>query len=150
MVCRRYNRCSFGTLLTSTVVASVFTRQNKTTFTQTLIQVTFGAKSFTLIFPRDISPEGMLKGLNSMLPLDCEVIDCKIVSDWLSCPLYHPRQALYVSCQPFAQFYKSFQTFLHGTLQVSLDIKRIEGSHADVGQRNKHDFLGCKLPGKSN
>lgn len=30
-------------------------------------------------FPHDIPAEGMLKGLNSMLPLDCEVVGCEIV-----------------------------------------------------------------------
>ena len=30
-------------------------------------------------FPHPISAKGMLRGLNSMLPLDCEVVDCKIV-----------------------------------------------------------------------
>ena len=86
----------------STVVASVLrSKRTSLLYHQTLIQVTFGAKSFTFDFPHDISPEGMLKGLNSMLPLIVGIIDSTADRQWwLSYPLYTTASA-HISCQPF-------------------------------------------------
>ncbi|MDU3187674.1 tRNA pseudouridine(38-40) synthase TruA [Ligilactobacillus animalis] len=88
-------------------------------------------------FPHDISPEGMLKGLNSMLPLDCEVIDCKIVSDD-----FHARFTTHGKCYMYrvsrSWFTDPFKRFYTGHYKYPLDIKRIEEAMPDVV--GTHDF----------
>ena len=69
-------------------------------------------------FPHDIPAEGMLKGLNSMLPLDCEVVGCEIVPNDFHARFYDAWQALHVPCQSRA-LYEPVQAFLHGSLQIS-------------------------------
>ena len=101
-------------------------------FTQTLSQVTFGAGSHSLIFPHDVSPpERMLKGLNSMLPLDLfRVIDCKIVGVMTFHTRFTTHGKRYMYRVSRSWFYRSFQTFLDGTLQVSPWYQADRRSHA--------------------
>ena len=97
----------------------------------------YGSGRIHFDFPHDISPEGMLKGLNSMLPLDCEVIDCKIVSDDFHARFTtHGKRYMYrVSRSWFTDPFKRFYT---GHYKYPLDIKRIEEAMPDVV--GTHDF----------
>lgn len=76
-------------------------------------------------FPHDIPAEGMLCGLNSMLPLDCEVVACEIVSDeFHSRFTTHGKRYMYrVSCGRFVNPFKRNYT---GHYKYKLDMERIK------------------------
>ena len=102
----------------STVVASVLRGKNKPTFTPNVDTGDLWGKVIHFDFsPWYLTQKGCSKGLNSMLPLDCEVIDCKIVSDDFHAPLPPTASAICIIVSR-SWFYRSFQTFLHGTLQI--------------------------------
>lgn len=88
-------------------------------------------------FPHEISAQGMLRGLNSMLPLDCEVLDCKIVSaDFHARFTTHGKRYMYrVSRSWFTDPFKRFYT---GHYKYPLDIERIKAALPDVV--GTHDF----------
>ena len=117
----------------STVVASDLRSKNKPTFTQTLIQVTFGA-SHSFDFPHDISPEeGMLKELNSMLPLDCEGHRLQDRQWWLFIPALPPTASaicIIVSRSRTLPILSNVST--RDITSITLDIKRIEEAMPDV------------------
>ena len=76
-------------------------------------------------FPHDIPAEGMLKGLNSMLPLDCEVVGCEIVpNDFHARFTTHGKRYMYrVSRGRFTNPVKRFYT---GHYKYPLDIEKDE------------------------
>ncbi|MEY8662286.1 tRNA pseudouridine(38-40) synthase TruA [Ligilactobacillus faecis] len=88
-------------------------------------------------FPHEISAQGMLRGLNSMLPLDCEVLECKIVSDDFHARFTtHGKRYMYrVSRSWFTDPFKRFYT---GHYKYPLDIERIKEALPDVV--GTHDF----------
>lgn len=74
-------------------------------------------------FPHDIPAEGMLKGLNSMLPLDCEVVGCEIVpNDFHARFTTHGKRYMYRVSR--GRFTNPFKRFYTGHYKYPLDIEK--------------------------
>ena len=137
MVCRRCNRCSFGTLIHSGSIC--FTRARTNYFhTKRWCRWPLG-QVIHWFFPMIYLTRRDAQGIKFNAALDCghRLQDRQW---WLSCPLYHPRQALYVSRNPAVHglpitFWNVFYT---GHYKYPLDIKRIEEAMPDVV--GTHDF----------
>ena len=88
-------------------------------------------------FPHDIPAQGMLKGLNAILPLDIEITDCQIVSDdFHSRFSTHGKRYMYrVSRGRFTDPFKRNYT---GHYKYALDIDRIKQAMPDV--EGTHDY----------
>ena len=97
-------------------------------------------------FPHPISAQGMLKGLNSLLPLDCEITACEIVSDeFHSRFTTHGKRYMYrVSLDHFTNPFKRFYT---GHYKYPLDIDRIKEALPDV--EGTHDFTSFVASGST-
>lgn len=88
-------------------------------------------------FPHPISAYGMLCGLNSMLPLDCEVVASQIVSED-----FHARFAPHRKCYQYrvsrGRFVNPFKRNYTGHYKFNLDVDRIKQAMPDVV--GTHDF----------
>lgn len=82
-------------------------------------------------FPHPISPYGMLCGLNSMMPLDCEVVACQIVPDD-----FHARFLPHKKCYQYrvsrGRFVNPFKRFYTGHYKFALDMDRLNTAIKDV------------------
>ena len=88
-------------------------------------------------FPHDIPAEGMLKGLNSMLPLDCEVVGCEIVpNDFHARFTTHGKRYMYRVSR--GRFTNPFKRFYTGHYKYPLDIEKIKEAMPDLV--GTHDF----------
>ncbi|WP_178198304.1 tRNA pseudouridine(38-40) synthase TruA [Ligilactobacillus sp. Marseille-Q7487] len=88
-------------------------------------------------FPHDISAQGMLRGLNSILPLDCEVVDCQIVPADFHCR-YAAHSKRYMYRVSRGWYTNPFKRLYTGHYKYPLDVKRIEEALPDVV--GTHDF----------
>lgn len=88
-------------------------------------------------FPHEISAEGMLRGLNSMLPLDCEITACEIVpNSFHSRFTTHGKRYMYRVSR--GRYTNPFKRFYTGHYKYPLDIDRIKEAMPDV--EGTHDF----------
>lgn len=88
-------------------------------------------------FPHDLTPEAMLRGLNSILPLDCEVVACKLVPADFHCR-YAPHVKRYMYRVSRGWYTNPFKRLYTGHYKYPLDLKRIEQALPDVV--GTHDF----------
>ncbi|WP_027106598.1 tRNA pseudouridine(38-40) synthase TruA [Ligilactobacillus ceti] len=88
-------------------------------------------------FPHHIPAEGMLRGLNSMMPLDCEVKACEIVSDDFHARFTnHGKRYVYRVSQ--GEFVDPFKRLYTGHYKYKLDLSRMEAAMEDV--MGTHDY----------
>lgn len=88
-------------------------------------------------FPHEMSAESMIKALNSLLPLDCVVVDCQIVPDTFHARYAtHSKRYLYRVSQGY--FVDPFKRNYTGHYKFPVDVKRIEQALPDVV--GTHDF----------
>ncbi|SEM76725.1 tRNA pseudouridine38-40 synthase [Ligilactobacillus sp. WC1T17] len=86
-------------------------------------------------FPHPIPASGMLKGLNSILPLDCEVVDCKIVPNTFHARYtthakrYMYRVSLGKFTNPFKRFYTAHYKYPLDVEKMQLAIQDLIGTH---------------------
>ncbi|AYC10572.1 tRNA pseudouridine synthase A [Ligilactobacillus salivarius] len=101
-------------------------------------------------FPHPISAKGMLRGLNSMLPLDCEVVDCKIVpNDFHSRYTTHGKRYLYRVSR--GEFVNPFKRLYTGHYKYPLDIEKIKEAMPDVeGTHDYSSFVASGSQAKSH
>ncbi|KRM19751.1 trna pseudouridine synthase a [Ligilactobacillus hayakitensis DSM 18933 = JCM 14209] len=88
-------------------------------------------------FPHEMSANGMLRGLNSMLPLDCEVKACEIVDkDFHSRFTTHGKRYMYRVAR--GEFVNPFKRNYTGHYKFKLDVERIKQAMPDV--EGTHDY----------
>ena len=88
-------------------------------------------------FPHDLSAENMLKALNSILPLDCVVVKCEIVSrNFHARYSAHNKRYMYRVSQSY--FVDPFKRNYTGHYKYPVNIQLIEEALPDV--IGTHDF----------
>ncbi len=88
-------------------------------------------------FPHDMPADAMLRGLNSMLPLDIEIVGCKIVTqDFHARYEAHAKRYMYRVSRSW--FIDPFKRFYTGHYKYPLDITRIQSALPDIV--GTHDF----------
>ena len=106
-------------------------------FPESLVVCQFIESVVHFDFPHDIPAEGMLKGLNSMLPLDCEVVGCEIVpNDFHARFTTHGKRYMYRVSR--GRFTSPFKRFYTGHYKYPLDIEKIKEAMPDLV--GTHDF----------
>ncbi|MBW1605350.1 tRNA pseudouridine(38-40) synthase TruA [Lactobacillus sp. Sy-1] len=101
-------------------------------------------------FPFQINEVGMLKGINSMLPLDMEVTDVKIVPDD-----FHARYDVsgkrYQYRFDLSEFINPFKRFYTGHWRFPVDIDKIKQAIPDlVGEHDFSSFVASGSTAKTN
>ncbi|MHA8138098.1 tRNA pseudouridine(38-40) synthase TruA [Lactobacillaceae bacterium Scapto_B20] len=101
-------------------------------------------------FPYQISETGMLKGVNSMLPLDMEVTDVKIVNDD-----FHARYDVsgkrYMYRFDLSEFINPFKRFYTGHWRFPVDVDKINHAIPDlVGEHDFSSFVASGSTAKTN
>lgn len=88
-------------------------------------------------FPHDIPARGMLRGLNSMLPLDCEVVACEVVPQSFHAR-YTAHAKTYVYRVSRGEFVNPFKRNYTGHYKFKLDLDKIRAALPDV--EGTHDY----------
>ncbi|MEJ6399625.1 tRNA pseudouridine(38-40) synthase TruA [Nicoliella lavandulae] len=101
-------------------------------------------------FPFEISETGMLKGINSMLPLDMEVSNVKIVNDD-----FHARYDVsgkrYMYRFDLSEFINPFKRFYTGHWRFPVNIDRIKQAIPDlVGEHDFSSFVASGSTARTN
>ncbi|WP_283579838.1 tRNA pseudouridine(38-40) synthase TruA [Ligilactobacillus aviarius] len=97
-------------------------------------------------FPHEMSADSMLKALNSMLPLDCVVVDCEIVPDDFHARFTtHGKRYMYRVSQSY--FVDPFKRNYTGHYKYPVDLEKIKAALPDV--IGTHDFTSFCASGSN-
>ncbi|GBG95679.1 tRNA pseudouridine synthase A [Ligilactobacillus salitolerans] len=101
-------------------------------------------------FPHDMAGDAMLRGLNSMLPLDLEIVACEIVE-----PTFHARYQAHAKRYMYrvsrSWFMDPFKRFYTGHYKYPLDVQRIREAIPDlVGTHDFSSFVASGSQTKSH
>jgi len=101
-------------------------------------------------FPHDMPADSMLRGLNSMLPLDIEIVDCQIVPETFHAR-YEAHAKRYMYKVSRSWFIDPFKRLYTGHYKYPLDVERIKQAMPDlVGTHDFSSFVASGSQTKSH
>lgn len=101
-------------------------------------------------FPHEMPAQAMLRGLNSMLPLDIEIVDCEIVPETFHARYEaHAKRYLYRVSRSW--FIDPFKRLYTGHYKYPLDVELIKAALPDVvGTHDYSSFVASGSQTKSH